>query len=284
MKFSKSYGYPQKSSLDKYLKEIGRNAILSPEEEVAIMKKIREGDTRAFETLVKCNLKFVVTVANQYQGQGLSLEDLINEGNIGLIKAIERFDETKGFKFISYAVWWIRQSIMQAISEQTRIVRLPGNKLTNISKVAHIAKDLENSLERVPSPSEIADKLSMELDEVVEAMESISRYFSLDAPMYQDNNEINLMDIIPDNKEILPDSPLMQESLKKDLRMSLSVLSLREAEIVKLYYGIDTEHPLTLDEIGYKFNLTRERIRQIKDKAIRKLQHNRKKEILEMYL
>lgn len=284
MKFGKTYNYPQKTSLEKYLKEIGKNAILTPEEEVALMKRIREGDNKAFETLVKCNLKFVVTVANQYQGQGLSLEDLINEGNIGLIKAIERFDETKGFKFISYAVWWIRQSIMQAISEQTRIVRLPGNKLTNISKVAHIAKELETSLERSPNSAEIAEKLSMDLDEVVEAMESISRYSSLDAPMYQDNNEINLMDIIPDEREILPDSPLMLESLKKHLSMSLKVLTEREAEIVKLYYGIDTEHPLTLDEIGYKYNLTRERIRQIKDKAIRKLQHNRKREMLEMYL
>lgn len=288
MHFTKHIGTSKrnliKPSLDRYLREIGKNRVLTPQEEVDLMQRIRQGDQQAFELLIQCNLKFVVTVANQFVGQGLSLEDLINEGNIGLIKAVERFDETKGFKFISYAVWWIRQSIMLAIAEQTRIVRLPGNKLTNISKVAGVARDMENSLERMPNATEVADKLGMQVDDVIEAMESVSRYSSLDAPVAIDNGDMNLMDVIPDEKEILPDFSLMQESLRKHIKMSLSSLTEREASVLKLYFGIDCEIPMTLDEIGAKFNLTRERIRQIKDKAIKKLQHNKKKTMLEMYL
>lgn len=270
-------------SLNKYLQEIGGESLLSPSEEIELVKKIKQGDEEALEKLTKANLRFVVSIAKQYQGQGLTLGDLINEGNLGLIKAATRFDETKGFKFISYAVWWIRQSILQALAEQSRVVRLPLNRLGVLTKIGKAFSILEQEFEREPSPEEIAKSLEMTDFEVADTIKISSKHISLDAPFNQDE-ENRLLDVIEDNKQPSPDTTLMNESLKIELRRALATLTNREAEVIKLYFGLDQENPLTLEEIGERFELTRERVRQIKEKALRRLRHASRSKALRVYL
>lgn len=270
-------------SLDRYLQEIGEVPLLTPEEEIELARRIKKNDQEALEKLTKANLRFVVSVAKQYQNQGLSLGDLINEGNLGLIKAAKRFDETRGFKFISYAVWWIRQSILQALAEQSRVVRLPLNRVGALNKIGKAFSNLEQEFEREPSASEIAEELEMTPYEVSDTLKISGKHLSLDAPFNQGDDN-RLLDVIEDEQQQPPDEVLMQESLRIEVQRALTTLSEREAEVIKLYFGLDREHPLTLEEIGERFNLTRERVRQIKEKAIRRLRHASRSKMLRSYL
>ena len=283
MKIAKQFTTRESQSLDKYLQEIGKVDLLTPEDEIQLAIRIRKGDRSAFEQLTKANLRFVVSVAKQYQNQGLSLGDLINEGNLGLIKAAKRFDETRGFKFISYAVWWIRQSILQALAEQSRIVRLPLNRVGALNKIGKAYSILEQEFERAPSSAELAKELQMDVSEVSDALKISSRHVSMDAPFTQ-GEENRLLDVIENDELPAPDHFLMSESLKVEINRILSNLSDREAEVIKLYFGLNKEHSLTLEEIGEKFNLTRERVRQIKEKAIRRLRHASRCNNLRSYL
>jgi RNA polymerase primary sigma factor len=283
VKISKQYTNRESQSLDKYLQEIGKVELLSPQEEIDLARRIKKGDQKALEKLTKANLRFVVSVAKQYQNQGLSLGDLINEGNLGLIKAAKRFDETRGFKFISYAVWWIRQSILQALAEQSRIVRLPLNRVGALNKIGKAFSTLEQEFEREPSASELAEELDMSLFEVSDTLKISGRHLSMDAPFAQGEDN-RLLDVIQDNRQPAPDSGLLEQSLKDEVKRALATLSEREAQVIKLYFGLDSEHSLTLEEIGEKFNLTRERVRQIKEKAIRRLRHASRSKALRTYL
>ncbi len=283
LKISKQITNRESQSLDKYLQEIGKVDLLTPDEEVELAKRIREGDQLALEKLTKANLRFVVSVAKQYQNQGLTLGDLINEGNLGLIKAAQRFDETRGFKFISYAVWWIRQSILQALAEQSRIVRLPLNRVGSLNKISKTFSDLEQKYEREPSPDELADVLDVTTSEVVDTMKISGRHVSMDAPFVQ-GEENSLLDVLENDSEGTPDSNLMNDSLRKEVQRALSTLTQREADVITLYFGLNGEHAMTLEEIGEKFNLTRERVRQIKEKAIRRLRHTSRSKALKPYL
>jgi RNA polymerase primary sigma factor len=283
LKITKSITNRESASLDKYLQEIGREELINAEEEVLLARRIREGDQAALEKLAKANLRFVVSVAKQYQNQGLSLPDLINEGNLGLIKAARRFDETRGFKFISYAVWWIRQSILQALAEQSRIIRLPLNQVGALNKINKAYSKLEQIFEREPSAEELSIHLELPLDKVSDTMKVSGRSVSMDAPLL--NGEDNsLLDVL-----VNPDSPradysLMNESLQREIERSLATLTDRERDVVRLFFGIGEVHGLTLEEIGAKFDLTRERVRQIKEKAIRRLRHSSRSKLLKAYL
>ncbi|RMG68566.1 MAG: sigma-70 family RNA polymerase sigma factor [Calditrichaeota bacterium] len=270
-------------SLDKYLQEIGEVPLLTPQEEIELAQRIKQGDQEALEKLTKANLRFVVSVAKQYQNQGLSLGDLINEGNLGLIKAAKRFDETRGFKFISYAVWWIRQSILQALAEQSRVVRLPLNRVGALNKIGKAYAALEQEFEREPSASEIAEQLNMTDYEVADTLKISGRHLSMDAP-FSNSEDNRLLDVIQNDHQPPPDSDLMNESLKVEIERALATLTKREAEVVRLYFGLGQEHPLTLEEIGERFNLTRERVRQIKEKAIRRLRHASRSRALRAFL
>lgn len=282
-KASKNLSKRSDHSLDQYLLEIGEVPLLSHEEEVELARRIREGDEPSLEKLTKANLRFVVSVAKQYQSQGLSLGDLINEGNLGLIKAANRFDETRGFKFISYAVWWIRQSILQALAEQSRIVRLPLNRVGTMNKIGKAFSALEQEFEREPSPEEIAQQLEISDFEVSDTIRKSGKHLSLDAP-FSEEEENRLLDIIENREQPAPDNTLISESLRIELDRALSTLTKREAEVVKLYFGLDMETPFTLEEIGEKFKLTRERVRQIKEKALRRLRHTSRSRPLRSYL
>lgn len=273
----------ENQSLDKYLQEIGSVPLLNPEEEIELARKIKKSDQVSLEKLTKANLRFVVSVAKQYQNQGLSLGDLINEGNLGLIKAAKRFDETRGFKFISYAVWWIRQSILQALAEQSRVVRLPLNRVGALNKIGKAFSNLEQEFEREPSATEIAEELEMTPYEVSDTLKISGRHVSMDAPFNQGEDN-RLLDVIQNDQQPSPDNILLCESLKIEVDRALDTLTDREAEVVKLYFGLDREHPLTLEEIGERFNLTRERVRQIKEKAIRRLRHTSRSRELRTYL
>jgi len=270
-------------SLDRYLQEIGEVQLLKANQEVELAQEIKKGSQDALEKLTKANLRFVVSVAKQYQNQGLSLGDLINEGNLGLIKAAKRFDETKGFKFISYAVWWIRQAILQALAEQSRIVRLPLNRVGALHKIGKTSSGLEQTFGREPSASEIADELEMSTYEVMDTLKISSRHLSLDAP-FNDGEDNRLLDVLEDKFQPSPDQKLMKDSLKREIEKALSSLTDREAEVISLYFGINREHSLTLEEIGVKFKLTRERVRQIKEKAIKRLRHASRSKPLKTYL
>ncbi len=270
-------------SLDKYLHEIGKVDLLTSEEEVNYARKLKEGDEEALNKLVKANLRFVVSVAKQYQNQGLSLPDLINEGNLGLIKAAQRFDETRGFKFISYAVWWIRQAILQALAEQARIVKLPLNKIGSINKVNKAFSELEQKFEREPSVAELVEVLELATDDVKEALRSSNRHISMDAPLTQDDDS-NLYDVILSHDSPSPDRGLLNDSLRKEIERALATLTPREGSIIRLYFGLNGKHPHTLEEIGEEFDLTRERVRQIKEKAIKRLKQTTRSKILKTYL
>lgn len=287
MKIGKQFTNRESQSIDKYLQEIGKVELLDVEEEIDLARKIKYGDEKekqkALEKLTKANLRFVVSVAKQYQNQGLSLGDLINEGNLGLIKAAKRFDETRGFKFISYAVWWIRQSILQALAEQSRIVRLPLNRVGALNKIGKAFSTLEQEFEREPSADELAEQLDMSLYEVSDTLKISGRHLSIDAPFVH-GEDSKLVDVMPNQNQPLPDHNLITESLKIEIQRALNTLSLRERDVLKLYYGLEKENPLTLEEIGEKFKLTRERVRQIKEKAIRRLKHASKSKILKAYL
>lgn len=268
LKITKQVTNRETASLDKYLQEIGKVELISAEEEVALAQKIKQGDQRALEKLTKANLRFVVSVSKQYQNQGLSLPDLINEGNLGLIKAAQRFDETRGFKFISYAVWWIRQSILQALAEQSRIVRLPLNKIGSINKINKAYAKLEQEFEREPNTNEIAGLLEVPETEIKESMRNSGRHVSMDAPLVQDE-ENNMYDVMKNDDGPTPETGLLYESLRREIDRAVSTLTTREADVIRLYFGLEGKHPMTLEEIGEKFDLTRERVRQIKEKAIR---------------
>ncbi len=270
-------------SLDKYLQEIGEVPLLTPNEEIDLARRIKEGDQRALEKLAQANLRFVVSVAKQYQNQGLSLGDLINEGNLGLIKAAKRFDETRGFKFISYAVWWIRQSILQALAEQSRVVRLPLNRVGALNKIGKVYSELEQEFERDPSPQEIAESLDMNDSEVSDTLRISGRHLSMDAP-FNNSDDNSLLDVLQNDHTPNPDKDLIKESLGLEIDRALATLTKREAEVVRLYFGVAQEHPLTLEEIGERFNLTRERVRQIKEKAIRRLRHASRSRNLRTFL
>ena len=282
LKISKSITNRESASLDKYLQEIGHEELLSVDEEVELAQKIRKGDRRALERLTRANLRFVVSVAKQYQNQGLSLPDLINEGNVGLIKAAEKFDETRGFKFISYAVWWIRQSILQAIAEQSRIVRLPLNQVGSVNKINRELNKFEQEHERRPSVDEIADRIDLPEEKVEEAMKANNRHVSMDAP-FVDGEANSLLDVLADNNMPMADKALVQESLRKEIDRAIDLLNDREQKVVRAFFGIGSPE-MTLEEIGDKYNLTRERVRQIKEKAIRRLRHNTKNKLLKTYL
>jgi RNA polymerase primary sigma factor len=283
LKITKQVTNRETPSLDKYLHEIGKVKLVTTDEEVVLAKKIKQGDQKALETLVNANLRFVVSVAKQYQNQGLTLPDLINEGNLGLIKAAQRFDETRGFKFISYAVWWIRQSILQALAEQARIVRLPLNKIGCINKVNNTFSRLEQEFQREPTSEEIADLLDLAPKDVKDALKVTSRHISMDAPLKKDEDN-TLYDILLEKDTESPDAQLLNDSLRKEIERSLSTLSMREADIIRLYYGLSGEPPYSLEEIGKLFNLTRERVRQIKEKGIKRLKHTYRSKILKSYL
>ena len=282
LKITKSITNRESASLDKYLQEIGHEDLISVEEEVELAQKIKRGDRRALEKLTRANLRFVVSVAKQYQNQGLSLPDLINEGNLGLIKAAEKFDETRGFKFISYAVWWIRQSILQAIAEQSRIVRLPLNQVGSVNKIKRVLNKLEQENEQFPTIEEIAAKVDIPEDKVADAIKSNGGHVSVDAPLAE-GEENSLLDILPNNNAQMADSVLVQESLRDEVANALQSLNERERNIVEAFFGIN-QSEMTLEEIGDKFGLTRERVRQIKEKAIRRLRHNTKNKNLKAYL
>ncbi|MFN8321108.1 MAG: RNA polymerase sigma factor RpoD/SigA [Chitinophagales bacterium] len=284
LKISKSITSRESASLEKYLQEIGRVEMITAHEEVELAKKIREGDTNALEKLTTANLRFVVSVAKQYQNQGLTLPDLINEGNLGLIKAAEKFDETRGFKFITYAVWWIRQSILQALAEQARIIHLPQNKVGSLNRINKAFAQLEQEYEREPTADEIASLLHLELEEIEDTMGLSVIYVSVDAP-FSNDKENSLLDVIEDvNVEQTDKNIVFTESLRSEIEMSLSVLKEKEAEVIKLYFGIGNHNTLSLEEIGNKYNLTRERVRQIKDKALLKLKANTRSSLLKDYL
>lgn len=283
LQISKQITNRTSQSLDKYLQEIGKVDLITPDEEVDLAKRIRGGDQLALEKLTKANLRFVVSVAKQYQNRGLSLGDLISDGNLGLIKAGQRFDETRGFKFISYAVWWIRQSIMQALAEQSRIVRLPLNRVASLNKISKTFSELEQKYEREPSLDELAEVLDVSTAEVDGNMKISGRHISMDAPFIQ-GEENNLYDILESENEESPDSSLMRNSLREEVQRVLSNLTQREADVISLYFGLNGEHSNTLEELGEKFNLTRERIRQIKAKAIRRLRHTSRSKALKPYL
>jgi RNA polymerase primary sigma factor len=270
-------------SLDLYLREIGETPLITAEEEVRLARRIKQGDKRALEKLTKANLRFVVSVAKQYQNQGLSLADLINEGNIGLIKAAKRFDETRGFKFISYAVWWIRQAILQALAEQSRIVRLPLNRVGTLHKIGKVSSQLEQGLGRIPSPKEIANELELSEGEVSDTLKISNSHLSLDAP-FSSSEDNSLIDVLEDEYQPSPDEALLTGSLKIEIEKALDSLTDREAEVINLYFGLNHEKPLTLEEIGARFSLTRERVRQIKEKAIRRLRHASRSRSLRAYL
>ena len=284
LKITKSITNRESQSLEKYLQEIGKVDLLTPEEEVDLAKKIKQGDQLALEKLTKANLRFVVSVAKQYQNQGLSLSDLINEGNLGLIKAAQRFDETRGFKFISYAVWWIRQSILQALAEQSRIVRLPLNKIGSINKINRAFSDLEQKYGRPPTPEEIAESLDITIEEVKQSIKNNGRHLSMDAPLKDSEDSNNMYEVMSSESSPKPDKQLMKESLRREIERSLSTLTPREADVIRLYFGLSGKHPMTLEEIGEKFDLTRERVRQIKEKSIRRLKHTSRSKLLKSYL
>ncbi|MCD4745576.1 MAG: RNA polymerase sigma factor RpoD/SigA [Bacteroidales bacterium] len=283
LKITKSITNRETASLDKYLQDIGKEELITAEQEVLLAQKIKTGDHIALEKLTKANLRFVVSVAKQYQNQGLTLPDLINEGNLGLIKAAKRFDETRGFKFISYAVWWIRQSILQALAEQSRIIRLPLNQVGSLNKIKKASSRLEQEFERTPSADEIAEKLEVPGYKINAAMKITTRYVSMDAPLAQ-NEETKFLDVFVTDDMPVTDSGLIKESLAKEIERSLATLTKKERDVVNLYYGIGMNHGLTLDEIGTKFDLTRERVRQIKEKAIRRLKHTSRSKLLKAYL
>ena len=283
LKITKQVTNRETASLDKYLQEIGKVDLITAEEEVALAQRIKQGDKTALEKLTKANLRFVVSVSKQYQNQGLSLPDLINEGNLGLIKAAQRFDETRGFKFISYAVWWIRQSILQALAEQSRIVRLPLNKIGVLNKVNKVYAVLEQELGRAPEADELAKSLEMSERDVKEILKNAGRHVSVDAPLVQDE-ENTLLDMMTSEEGPTPEKGLIYESLRKEIERVISTLTLREGEILKYYFGLEGKYPMTLEEIGEKFDLTRERVRQIKEKAIRRLKQTSRSKILKTYL
>ena len=282
LKISKSITNRESASLDKYLQEIGHEELLSVDEEVELAQKIKKGDRRALERLTRANLRFVVSVAKQYQNLGLSLPDLINEGNVGLIKAAEKFDETRGFKFISYAVWWIRQSILQAIAEQSRIVRLPLNQVGSVNKINRELNKFEQEHERRPSVDEIAARIDLPEEKIEEAMKANNRHVSMDAP-FVEGEDNSLLDVLADNDMPMADKALVQESLRKEIDRAIDLLNDREQKVVRAFFGIGSPE-MTLEEIGDKYNLTRERVRQIKEKAIRRLRHNTKNKLLKTYL
>jgi RNA polymerase primary sigma factor len=284
LKITKQVTNRETASLDKYLQEIGRVDLITAEEEVELARKIKQGDNSALERLVKANLRFVVSVSKQYQNQGLSLPDLINEGNLGLIKAAQRFDETRGFKFISYAVWWIRQSILQALAEQARIVRLPLNKIGSINKINKTFAKLEQQLEREPTADEIAKVMDMMPEDVFETLKNSGRHVSMDAPLSVNDEGGSMYDVMEEKDSISPDRDLIHESLRREIERSLSTLTVREADVVRLYFGLNGNQPLTLEEIGERFELTRERVRQIKEKAVRRLKHTSRSKLLKAYL
>ena len=283
LKITKQVTNRETASLDKYLQEIGKVDLITADEEVELAQRIKAGDQRALEKLTKANLRFVVSVAKQYQNQGLTLPDLINEGNLGLIKAAQRFDETRGFKFISYAVWWIRQSILQALAEQSRIVRLPLNKIGSINKINKTFAFLEQAHERVPSAEEIAKELDMTVEDVKQSLKNSGRHVSMDAPLI-DGEDSNLYDVLKSGESPNPDKELLHESLRTEIERALETLTPREADVIRLYFGLAGQHSMTLEEIGETFDLTRERVRQIKEKAIRRLKHTSRSKILKTYL
>ena len=282
LKITKSITNRESASLDKYLQEIGHEELVSMEEEVELAQRIRKGDRKALEKLTKANLRFVVSVAKQYQNQGLSLPDLINEGNLGLIKAAEKFDETRGFKFISYAVWWIRQSILQAIAEQSRIVRLPLNQVGSVNKINRVLNKFEQENERRPSVDEIADKVDLPEDKIVDALKVNGRHVSVDAP-FIDGEDNSLLDVLPNTDSPMADNELVMESLRDEIARALQTLNERERNIIEAFFGIN-QAEMTLEEIGDKYGLTRERVRQIKENAILRLRHNTKNKMLKSYL
>lgn len=282
LKITKSITNRESASLEKYLQEIGHENLISTEEEVELAQRIKKGDRKALEKLTKANLRFVVSVAKQYQNQGLSLPDLINEGNVGLIKAAEKFDETRGFKFISYAVWWIQQSILQAIAEQSRIVRLPLNQVGSVNKIKRMMGKFEQEHERQPNIEEIAEEVDLPKEKIEDAMKAPGRHVSVDAPLV-DGEENNLLDVIANNDSPMADRQLVNESLKEEITQALRTLTEREALVVKAFFGIG-EKELSLEEIGDKYGLTRERVRQIKEKAIRRLRNNTSSKTLKTYL
>ena len=282
LKISKSITNRESASLDKYLQEIGHEELLTTDQEVELAQRIRKGDKRALERLTKANLRFVVSVAKQYQNQGLSLPDLINEGNVGLIKAAEKFDETRGFKFISYAVWWIRQSILQAIAEQSRLVRLPLNQVGSVNKITRELNKFEQEHERKPSVDEIAERVDLPEDKIADAMKANSRHVSMDAPI-ADGEDSSLIDFLAGDSSNT-DRELAIESLKAEVSRILKLLTDKEQKVLRAFFGIDGSPEMTLDEIGEKYNLTRERVRQIKEKALRRLRHNTKNKLLKSYL
>ena len=283
MKLTKQFTQRENQSLDRYFQEIGKVELLTPNEEVELAKRIKQDDELALQKLINANLRFVVSVAKQYQNQGLPLSDLINEGNLGLIKAAKKFDETKGFKFISYAVWWIRQSILQALGDHARIVRLPLNRIGALNKIAKAYNELEQTYERQPNVEELSKELEMDVNEVSYALEIAGRHISMDAA-FSDDNDNSLLDVIQNDNQPEPDSTLMKESLKNEIELALSTLTEREATVIRYYFGLDTEYSLTLEELGEKLNLTRERVRQIKEKAVRRLRHASKSRNLAAYL
>lgn len=283
LKITKQVTNRETASLDKYLQEIGKVDLITADEEVELAQRIKAGDHLALEKLTKANLRFVVSVAKQYQNQGLTLPDLINEGNLGLIKAAQRFDETRGFKFISYAVWWIRQSILQALAEQSRIVRLPLNKIGSINKINKMYAYLEQSNERPPTAEEIAKELDMTINDVKESMKNSGRHVSMDAPLIE-GEDSNLYDVLRGGESPNPDKLLLHESLRTEIERALETLTPREGDVIRLYFGLADQQPMTLEEIGETFDLTRERVRQIKEKAIRRLKHTSRSKILMTYL
>ncbi|WP_279052908.1 sigma-70 family RNA polymerase sigma factor [Hoylesella timonensis] len=282
LKITKSITNRESAALDKYLQEIGREDLLSTEEEIELAQRIKKGDRKALDKLTKANLRFVVSVAKQYQNQGLSLPDLINEGNLGLIKAAEKFDETRGFKFISYAVWWIRQSILQAIAEQSRIVRLPLNQVGSVNKINQLQNKFEQEFERRPNSSEIAERIDIPEDKVIDAMKANGKHVSVDTP-FSDGNDNSLIDVLPDSDIPMADNELVMESLRKEIADALHTLNERERNVIECFYGIN-QPEMTLEEIGDRYGLTRERVRQIREKALRKLRKNTKNKQLKSYL
>ncbi|GGG33586.1 sigma-70 family RNA polymerase sigma factor [Bizionia arctica] len=283
LKITKQVTNRESKSLDKYLQDISKLPLITADEEVELAQRIREGDQLALDKLTTSNLRFVVSVAKQYQNQGLTLPDLINEGNAGLVKAAKRFDETRGFKFISYAVWWIRQAILQALAEQSRIVRLPLNKIGSINKINKAYSYLEQAHQRPPSPEEIANELEMTVSDVKQSLKNSGRHLSMDAPL-KEGEDSSLYDVVKSGESPNPDRELMSDSLNLEVNRALNTLSQREADVIRLYYGISNEQPMSLEEIGETFGLTRERVRQIKEKGIRRLRHTSKNKILKTYL
>jgi RNA polymerase primary sigma factor len=283
LKIAKQVTNRESKSLDKYLQDISKIDLITAEEEVELALKIKKGNQRALEKLVNANLRFVVSVAKQYQNQGLTLPDLINEGNFGLVKAAQRFDETRGFKFISYAVWWIRQSILQALAEQSRVVRLPLNKIGSINKINKTFSYLEQAHERPPSAEEIAEELGLSVSEVKQSLKNAGKHISMDAP-FAEGEDSNLYDVISASETPMPDTELVKESIREEIGRVLDTLSEREADVVKLYYGIGQSSTMTLDEIGNTFDLTRERVRQIREKAIRKLRKSAKSDLIQSFI